>query len=88
MSVDNLKTLQLFFRSMRQAKKILRDFQPDVVIGTGGYVSGAVVFQASRMHIPTLFMNKTAYLGLRINFYRAMWIKLGLLLAMRDSIFH
>ena len=35
LSVDNLKTLQLFFRSMRQAKKILRDFQPDVVIGTG-----------------------------------------------------
>jgi len=78
LSVDNLKTLQLFFRSMRQAKKILRDFQPDVVIGTGGYVSGAVVFQASRMHIPTIIHEQNSVPGITNKFLARYVDKIGI----------
>lgn len=78
LSVDNLKTLQLFFRSMRQAKKILHDFQPDVVIGTGGYVSGAVVFQASRMHIPTIIHEQNSVPGITNKFLARYVDKIGI----------
>ena len=52
LSLDNVKTIQLFMKSYYAAKKIIKEFQPDVVIGTGGYVSGAVVFAASKLKIP------------------------------------
>ena len=54
LSLDNVKTIQLFMKSYYAAKKIIKEFQPDVVIGTGGYVSGAVVFAASKLKIPTI----------------------------------
>lgn len=44
LSPQNFKTIYLFLTSINKAKKIIREFQPDVVIGTGGYVSGAVVY--------------------------------------------
>ena len=48
LSFDNVKTIQLFMKSYYAAKKIIKEFQPDVVIGIGGYVSGAVVFAAAK----------------------------------------
>lgn len=44
LSLDNIKTVQLFVESIKRSKEILREFKPDVVIGTGGYVSGSVVY--------------------------------------------
>lgn len=46
------------------AKKIIREFKPDVVIGTGGYVSGPVVFAATRLKVPTLIHEQNAFPGL------------------------
>lgn len=46
-----------------EAKKIIRDFKPDVVIGTGGYVSGPVVFMAKRKGIPVLIHEQNAFPG-------------------------
>ncbi len=66
--MHNIKTIQLFLKSIRQAKKILSDFQPDIVIGTGGYVSGAVVYAAAKMGIPTVIHEQNVYLVLPINF--------------------
>ena len=66
--MHNIKTIRLFLKSIRQAKKILSDFQPDIVIGTGGYVSGAVVYAASKWEFQLLSMNKTVYQVLPINF--------------------
>lgn len=47
-----------------QAKKIIKAFKPDVVIGTGGYVSAPVLYKASRMKIPTLIHEQNAYPGI------------------------
>lgn len=65
--MHNIKTVRLFLKSIRQAK-ILSDFQPDIVIGTGGYVSGAVVYAAAKMGIPTVIHEQTVYQVLPINF--------------------
>lgn len=59
----NLATLGKLVKSSAQAKKILREFQPDVVIGLGGYVSGPVVRMAAKLGIPTAIHEQNAYPG-------------------------
>lgn len=46
------------------AKKIIKDFMPDIVIGTGGYVCGPVVYIAAKQKIPTLIHEQNAYPGI------------------------
>jgi len=64
LSLRNVKAAYLAFSSVGKAKKILRSFKPDVVIGTGGYVSWPVLKAASSMKIPTLIHEQNAYPGL------------------------
>ena len=54
-----LKTLKGF----GEAKKIIKEFKPDVVIGTGGYICGAVITEASKLGIPTLLHESNAFPG-------------------------
>ena len=60
----NFKTLFKVLRASGQAKKILRTFQPDVVIGFGGYVSGPVLRMAAKLGIPTAIHEQNAYPGI------------------------
>ncbi|MGH9970012.1 MAG: undecaprenyldiphospho-muramoylpentapeptide beta-N-acetylglucosaminyltransferase [Pyrinomonadaceae bacterium] len=50
-------------KSFRAARQVIREFQPDVVIGAGGYVSGPVLLTASLMSLPTLVMESNALPG-------------------------
>ena len=66
----NIKTVNLLFKSEGQAKKIIEDFKPDVVIGFGGYVtastipiSTSVLSVAARMGIPTAVHEQNAFPG-------------------------
>ena len=45
------------------AKKVIKEFKPDVVAGFGGYASGPVLRQAGRMGIPTLIQEQNSYAG-------------------------
>ena len=49
----NLHTVRVLASSGRQARAILRDFRPDLVVGTGGYASYPMVKAAARAHLPT-----------------------------------
>lgn len=60
----NLGTLVNMARSDRQAKGILDDFQPDLVVGTGGYASYPVVKAAAKRGIPTAVHESNAVPGL------------------------
>lgn len=62
--MHNLKTLKNVAASTRETKKILKDFKPDVVIGTGGYVCYPVLMAASKLHIPTAVHESNAVPGL------------------------
>jgi UDP-N-acetylglucosamine--N-acetylmuramyl-(pentapeptide) pyrophosphoryl-undecaprenol N-acetylglucosamine transferase len=64
LSFENLLTLKELLQGILQARRILKKFKPDVVIGTGGYVCGPVVFVASRMGIPTLIHEQNAFPGI------------------------
>ncbi|MBQ3920138.1 MAG: undecaprenyldiphospho-muramoylpentapeptide beta-N-acetylglucosaminyltransferase [Oscillospiraceae bacterium] len=61
--VRNIRTVHYLIHSGARARKIIKDFEPDIVIGTGGYVSGPVVFTAQAMHIPTVIHEQNAYPG-------------------------
>ena len=60
----NLGTVQNLVRSRAQARAIVRDFQPDLVVGTGGYASYPVVREAARRGIPTAVHESNAEPGL------------------------
>ncbi len=51
-------------RSTRMARRIVKDFAPHVVIGTGGYASGPVMRTAQQMGIPTVIQEQNSYPGL------------------------
>lgn len=54
--------------SLWQSKKELRQFKPDLVIGTGGYVSGPVLYQAVKMKIPTVIQEQNSFPGVTTRF--------------------
>ncbi|WP_423189670.1 undecaprenyldiphospho-muramoylpentapeptide beta-N-acetylglucosaminyltransferase [Alkalibacterium sp. f15] len=64
----NIKTIQLFVTSINKAKKIVRKFEPDVVIGTGGYVSAPMCYAASKLNVPTLIHEQNSVVGLTNKF--------------------
>lgn len=51
------------WRSMRKAKKVLRDFRPDVAVGVGGYASGPMLKEAQKCGVPTLIQEQNSYAG-------------------------
>lgn len=59
----NAKTVMNAISSKREAKKIIEEFNPDICIGTGGYVSGPVILAASRMGIKTIIHEQNAFPG-------------------------
>lgn len=63
LTVDNFKTVYLYIKAKAQCRKIIKDFKPDLVIGTGGYVSGPVVKAAQKMGFPTCIHEQNAYPG-------------------------
>ena len=63
LSTYNIGALKRVFTSYGEAKKIIKTFAPDIVIGTGGYVSGPVLFAASRLKIPTMIHEQNAFPG-------------------------
>ena len=60
----NLMAARNIFRSRRQAAAILNDFQPDLVVGTGGFASYPAVREAARRGIPTAIHESNAIPGL------------------------
>lgn len=64
LSRDNLGLPFKVWRSLRRAKKLVREFRPDVVVGFGGYASAPVLWAAQNMGIPTVIQEQNSYAGL------------------------
>lgn len=62
-SIDNIKKMYKTFKGYGEAKKIIKEFKPDVVIGTGGYICGATISAAHNLKIPTLLHESNAFPG-------------------------
>ena len=59
----NFGVLLKLWRSMRKARRVLRQFKPDACVGVGGYASGPVLKQAQKRGIPTLIQEQNSYAG-------------------------
>lgn len=73
MSFDTLKTFWLLLKGLGQARKIIREFQPDLVIGTGGYVCAPVLFMARLMGCKTMIHEQNVFPGLT-NRFLSRWV--------------
>lgn len=63
LTFENVKILAKTAGSLFKARKILKEFHPDVVIGTGGYVCGPILLAAALSHIPTLIQEQNVIPG-------------------------
>ncbi len=59
----NFKVLYRLFKSMMIARKVLREFRPDIAVGVGGYASGPMLKAAQKKGIPTLLQEQNSYAG-------------------------
>lgn len=59
----NVAVIIKLLRSQWKARKIIRDFRPQVAVGVGGYASGPMLKTASMMGIPTLIQEQNSYAG-------------------------
>ncbi len=63
-SLHNIKSAGMLFKGILEARKIIKDFRPDIVIGTGGFVCGPVVYMASKLGIKTIIHEQNVFPGL------------------------
>ncbi|MBL7919518.1 MAG: undecaprenyldiphospho-muramoylpentapeptide beta-N-acetylglucosaminyltransferase [Bacteroidia bacterium] len=61
---SNFKLPFLIIKSLLKTRKIIKDFQPDVVVGTGGYASGPLLRAATGKGIPALIQEQNSYAGI------------------------
>ena len=63
LSMSNLAVPFKLAASLWRARKVVRDFRPDIAVGTGGYASGPVLFAASMAGVPTLIQEQNGFAG-------------------------
>lgn len=78
LSFENVKTVLRFLNGVRNSKKILKEFKADVVIGTGGYVCGPVVYAAAKLGIPTIIHEQNSIPGLTNKFLSRYVDRIGI----------
>ena len=61
--LKNIKVLYKIWQSQRMAKKIIKDFRPQVAVGVGGYASGPTLNMAAAKGIPCLLQEQNSYAG-------------------------
>ena len=61
--LKNIAVLWRLMKSRRKARRIIRDFRPDVAVGVGGYASGPTLKEAGAIGIPTLLQEQNSYAG-------------------------
>lgn len=62
--INDLKVPHKVLSSIRKAGKVIKDFQPDIVIGVGGYASAPLLWAATKKKVPTLIQEQNGFAGL------------------------
>ena len=76
-SLDNVKTVVNFIRACKKCKKLIADFDPDVVIGCGGYVTAPVIYEAHKLGKHTFIHEQNSVVGLSNKFLSRYVNKIG-----------
>jgi UDP-N-acetylglucosamine--N-acetylmuramyl-(pentapeptide) pyrophosphoryl-undecaprenol N-acetylglucosamine transferase len=64
LTLSNLALPFKVLKSISMAKKLIREFKPDIAIGVGGYASAPLLWAAGRLGVPTLIQEQNGYAGL------------------------
>ncbi|QOY34376.1 undecaprenyldiphospho-muramoylpentapeptide beta-N-acetylglucosaminyltransferase [Anaerobacillus isosaccharinicus] len=86
-SLENVKTIIRFFKGVSRSKKLIREFEPDIVIGTGGYVCGPVVYAASKLNVATIVHEQNSVPGLTNKFLSKYVNKVAISFKEAESFF-
>ncbi len=62
--INDLKVPFKVCGSLLKARKLIKEFKPDIAIGVGGYASAPLLYEAQKMGIPTLIQEQNSYAGL------------------------
>lgn len=62
------KSLSANMHGFKQAKKIIKEFKPDLVVGTGGYVCAPILYQAAKAKVPSIVHESNSYPGMASKF--------------------
>lgn len=65
-SIQNFKKICKTIKGFRDAKKLIKDYNPDIVIGTGGYVCGPIFLAANKKKIPSVLHESNAFPGITV----------------------
>lgn len=71
----NTKNIHYFLKGIKKAKKIIKEFKPDVVIGVGGYVTGPVIYAAHKLGIKTFIHEQNSVPG-KANLFLSRYVDL------------
>lgn len=63
-SIHNIKSAGMLLKGVIEARRIIKGFRPDIVIGTGGFVCGPVLYMAAKLGIKTLIHEQNVFPGL------------------------
>ena len=77
LTLDNLKSLSNFINARKKCKKIIKEFNPDIVIGCGGYVTAPVISVAHKLGYPTFIHEQNSVVGLANKFLSHYATKIG-----------
>ncbi len=65
-SAQNIKNMFKTLKGLKEAKKIVKEFNPDIVVGTGGFICGPVLMAAKKYKIPTVLHESNAFPGVAV----------------------
>lgn len=77
LTLDNIKVLYKFLKAREKCKKIIKEFDPDIVIGTGGYVTGPVIWAAKKLGKKTFIHEQNSVVGLTNKYLTRYANKIG-----------
>jgi len=88
LSFGNVMTVMRFLKGISKSKRLIHTFMPDVVIGTGGYVCGPVVYAATKLQVPTIVHEQNSVPGLTNKFLSRYVDRVALSMKEAESSFN
>ena len=76
-SLENIKTLSNFLKARKECLKIISEFNPDIVIGCGGYVTAPVIWASHKLKIKTFIHEQNSVVGLANKYLSSYADKVG-----------
>lgn len=87
LTFENIKVLYQFLKARNRCKKLIKEFDPDVVIGVGGYVTGPVIWAGKKLGKKTFIHEQNSVVGLSNKYLTKYADKIGVSFASTLELF-